>query len=433
MSENDHPTGASLSRLTTPTWEMELLISGVTVFALLQLPGVMDHAWLGLRPRLDADWEALSRLLFTYSKMSVLTLAVAFVLHLILRGYWIALVGMNSIYPQGVDWNRLKIGPIQRRMIEHRGIKLVDRIETADNRSSIVFALGITLTLVMVAIVLTVSLCFAVSSVLAWLLGWHWLLPNGTFMIMAMLALPYAIAHQLDRRLGSRLASDGWTARAITGIYALYARVGYGSDSNPTMKLLQSHIGERKVSAATFISIVFVGAIVLGQLTLQQDNVTIGDYAQWPDAELGATDSLIEQHYRDEAGQTNALLPTIDSMFPSGDYLSLIVPFDPKLHPALLAAACPTVWHSAAKLSQRMPLLHCMAQLQQLTLDGQALDTQPLRFYSDPRTAQQGVILIVPTGNLASGEHVLSLKRARTPDASKSDPGPDRYQIAFWK
>lgn len=433
MSDDDHPAGTLLPRHTTPTWEMELLLSGVTVFALLQLAGMMDEAFLALLPRLDRDWAALSRLLFAYSKMSVLTLAIAFVLHLVLRGYWVALVGMNSIYPGGVRWDRLKTGPIQRRVIEHRGIRIADRIETADNRASIVFALGVTFALILFGLVLVVVVGFTISSLLAWLFGWPWLLPNGVFLLLALIALPYAIAYGFDRRFGARVAPAGRTSRVVAAIYRFYAQLGYGSDSNPIMTLLKSHVGERKVFVATFVSILFVAAIVMGQLTLQMNPVAIGDYTLWPDAEAGATDSVIHQHYRDKAGPINALLPTIDSMFPAGDYLSLFVPFDPKLHPALLADSCPDIWNAAATQSQRAPLLECLAQWQQLTLDGQPLETPALRYYSDPRTAQQGAIAIVPIRNLAPGEHLLSLRRAQRKAPEDHDKAADRYRIAFWK
>ncbi len=186
MSDNEHPPGSLLAKDTTPTWEMELLISGVTVFALLQLAGLLDQAYLALRPKLDVDWDSLTRLLFAYSKMSVLTLAVAFVLHLILRAHWIALVGMNSIYPDGVRWDRLKIGAIKQRLIEQRGITLVNRIEAADNRSSIVFALGVTFALTLACLALLVSLGFAISALLVRLLDWPWLMPRrtGTFRLV---------------------------------------------------------------------------------------------------------------------------------------------------------------------------------------------------------------------------------------------------------
>ncbi len=433
MSENDLPPGSTLSKHTTPTWEMELLISGVTVFALLQLPGAMDQAFLALLPRLDSHWDELAQLLFMYSKMSVMMLAIAFVLHLTLRGYWIALVGMHSIYPQGINWDRLKIGPIQRRLIDQRGITMVDRIETADNRASIVFALGVSLALVMVGLVVMVALCFTISGLLAWLFDWKWMLGNGAFLLVAMVASAYALAHQIDRRMGARLSRDGWLARAIVGVYRSYGWVGFGSQSQPTMRLLQSHVGERKVSVATFFIISIVSFILFAQLVLQRNNVSIGDYAHWPDAELGKIDSLIDQHYRDQVNQTNALLPTIDSMFPTGNYLSLIVPFDPRLHPDLLASACPTIWRASGALSQRTPLLDCMARLEQLELDGQPMVSPSVRYYADPKTAQNGVIMIVPIASLAPGEHVLSLKRPKRQAPNPRDETPDRYQIAFWK
>ena len=102
-------------------------------------------------------------------------------------------------------------------------------------------------------------------------------------------------------------------------------------------------------------------------------------------------------------------------------------------HPALLADSCPDIWNVAATQSQRAPLLECLAQWQQLTLDGQPLETPALRYYSDPRTAQQGAIAIVPIRNLAPGEHLLSLRRAQRKAPEDHDKAADRYRIAFWK
>src|SRR6476660_3842913 len=105
-----------LPRLTTPTWEVELLISGVAVFAMLQMPGWLDDRWFALRPRLDAGWLEPLLLIYIYAKSGVLLLACTFVVHLLLRARWIALVGMHSVYPAGIDWNRLRIGPVQREV-----------------------------------------------------------------------------------------------------------------------------------------------------------------------------------------------------------------------------------------------------------------------------------------------------------------------------
>src|SRR5690606_14228449 len=53
------PTGRDpLPRRTTPTWEMELLISGATVFSLMQAPDLLDRLYYGFAPRLEAAYQA---------------------------------------------------------------------------------------------------------------------------------------------------------------------------------------------------------------------------------------------------------------------------------------------------------------------------------------------------------------------------------------
>ena len=44
-TEPDDTAPNTLSPRTTPTWELELLISGATIFGLLQLPELLDQAY----------------------------------------------------------------------------------------------------------------------------------------------------------------------------------------------------------------------------------------------------------------------------------------------------------------------------------------------------------------------------------------------------
>jgi hypothetical protein len=418
---------------TTPTWEMELLVSGVTVFALLQLPGWMDQAYLALQLKLDLDWDQAARLWFIYSKIGALILAAAFVLHLMMRGYWIALVGMDSIYPEGVLLDRLRIGPLQRRFVRANSTPIREQIETADNRASIVFAVGITMARVMVGLVLVVFLACLLTASLRSLLGWPWLFPNGSFLLVAICGLPYALAFLVDRYWGDRLHPDSAAARGITALFALYRRMGFGLDGNPTIRLLQSHVGVRKTTVVTTIAVTACALFASAQLVLQKGDLRLGDYGRWPAAELGAEDSLIGPHYRDQPRPDNSLLPSIDSMFPSGDYLSLVEPFNPKRYPALLAQRCGNVWHAEDSPGRRAALLDCLQQAQDLRLDGRPLAQVQLRYYSDPTTGQDSVIAVVPIRGLAAGEHVLTLLRPANPEQTDGAPATDRYRISFWR
>ena len=132
---------------TAPTWEVELLISGVAVFAMLQLPGWLDDRMFALSPRLNDDWRIVVMLSYFYSKSAAVVLAVTFALHLLLRAQWIALVGMHSVYPQGVRWDRLlsKMPPYQARQARTEIPAMEQVVEAADNRATTVFGLGFAL------------------------------------------------------------------------------------------------------------------------------------------------------------------------------------------------------------------------------------------------------------------------------------------------
>lgn len=428
----DSPPEPRLPGRTTPTWDMELLVSAASVFTLVQLPGWLDGLYFAAQPRLDVAWNVLFSILYTYGKLGLLALAVAFAVHVAMRAYWIALVGMDSIYPQGVLWDRLRLGPRRRALSRALSEPMSARIERVDNRASIVFALGIYLAQTMMVLVGLVVSTYALALALDAAFGWHWLVPQGYTLVLVAAALPYALAFWADRALGARLAPDGAGARAIDAVFALYARLGYGRVANPTLPLLQSHVGQRTISAITTAAMLGLGLVAALQGQMQEGEVAIGDYARWPAATPGLGDSLVAAHYRDQRAGGDALLPSIDSAFPRGDYLTVVVPFDPRRHPAQVARACPQAWRAPDSPGRRAQLRDCFAQSLQLRLDGHALATASPRYYTDPRTGQQSLATILPLRGLAPGEHELRLVRAATP-STPSEPGPPDYRIAFWR
>ena len=411
---------------------MELLVSAASVFTLVQLPGWLDTYYFAARPRLDVAWDVLFRILYTYGKLGLLALAAAFAVHVAMRGYWIALVGMDSIYPQGVLWDRLRIGPRRRALSQALSEPMAARIERVDNRASLVFALGITLALTMVVLLAMVLASYAVAVALDAVFGWDWLLPQGFMLLFVAAAAPYATAFYADRLLGAKLAADGRAARAIDAVYVLYAKLGYGRGGNPTLPLLRSHVGERRTEAITLAAMFALALVAALQVATQQGEIAIGDYARWPVAAPGLDDSLVPAHYRDQGAPDDALLPSIDSAFPRGDYLTVVVPFNPRRHPAQVARACPQAWAAAESPARRSQLRDCFVRWLQLRLDGHAVAASTPRYYTDPRTGQQALATVVPIRGLAAGEHELRL--ALAPNASGfAEAEPAQYRIAFWR
>jgi hypothetical protein len=105
-----------------------------------------------------------------------------------------------------------------------------------------------------------------------------------------------------------------------------------------------------------------VVALVAGvQEVMQLGGITI-DHPRWPVAAPGLDDSLVAAHYRDQDATGEPLLPSIDTAFPHGDYLTVVVPFDPRRHPAQIARACPQAWAAAESPARRAQLRDCFAR-----------------------------------------------------------------------
>ena len=134
--------------LHTRTYDIELLISGALVFGLLAAPGAITELFEHWQGRVDGVAALATTYLFVYGEMLVYSLLITFILHLCLRGYWIALLGLESVWSDGWSWDRLKLGPYTQERLRRRVPTLSAAINAADDRASVIFAAGTLLVMV---------------------------------------------------------------------------------------------------------------------------------------------------------------------------------------------------------------------------------------------------------------------------------------------
>jgi hypothetical protein len=423
---------------TTPTWEMELLVSGATTFGLLQLPSLLDRGFFRLINGAVVDEAWLLQALWVYSKTALITLILTFLLHLCLRGYWVALVGMNSVYPGGVRWGNLGMGPIARRVSEARASRMDVAIEMADNRASRVFGTGFGFAMLLLMPVLVVAFGLAVASAV------HEVVPDvparETFKVAVFVLLaPILAAVLLDRSAGARLPAGHPATRLVERIYAFYRRLGVGRSSNLLISLFVSHEGRARMTATVALVLVPVMSLVMLPMLSQDQGLVFADHT------LVAGDASAHPAFYADSGvdpEIETPKPWIGSRVATGPYLAVFVPYLPLRQVPAMRLACPGLLSPAdrgtvapAPPSNARPALpapatvaECLARLADLRVDDVPANV-PFDVGADPRTGQRGILAMLPMQGLAPGRHVVSLA---IPGDEPAAPRR-RYRIAFWK
>lgn len=444
------PLPSRLSRLTTPTWEIEMLLSGAVVFALFQTPEPLQR-WAELASaRTGEAGDMLVRLGLVYGLILNYALIAMFLVHLSARAYWVALVGFDSVFPAGVRWEKFRQGPIARAQMRKLVPSLPKVVERADNFASLCFGFGL-LVVLSAALGSMYALPSAGLAVVIDALFFDGRRINTVFpVVLALVLLPVAGAALLDRlspRFGG-IAPDGLLGRTIGRVF----RMKINTLPAPLLLVLTTNLRSRRANLALTGSIVLLVMALLLQVASRSGALRLDGYDYLPADEAGV--GIDPRHYRDQrAGDRFDLhSPTIDSMLPGDRYLRFVLPYRPELHGPLVEQNCVPAGRDAAALATLLAddvgserraaetaLLACFARAIDLRLDGIAVPSTALAFSRDPDSGLRGLIAVLPIADLTEGRHEITLqqplRRHHRDDAEEIERHAARgpIRIAFWR
>jgi hypothetical protein len=436
--ESSPPQQHSLSALrvpdeTTPTWELEMLVSGAVLFGLFQLPPLVSSAFTSTVPRLGAKAYLVAFESYLFGKAILYALIAGFVLHLASRAYWVALVGLDSVFPGGIRWERGTMGPVTREVFRARFASLPVRIERIDNFASVIFASAFG-----IAFLLLGGLTFVGALAgMTWLIS-HALLHDRGFqrvfvILLAVFAAGPPLAFAVDRRMGARLAPDSAGARIIRAAALFNYRLQGVAIHGPIIQTLYTNV-RRSIVLPVMILTIF-GAMTAGVLDLAaaRNHLSFDGYGLLPRSGAGVIDY---RYYGDQrtGDDRYATVPFIQSDVLRDPYVRLFVAYQPRRDDGALARACPAA-PALAKASAATPaarqqvgadVLACLSGMRAVSLDGRGVDPG-FRFFTDPQSGLKGLLGYISVDGLAKGRHVLVVQpMPLSPDAEQGDGLPVR-------
>ncbi len=125
-----------LKTIQLNSWEAELLISALVLYALFQIPDYLNTTSLRYFEK-GSRVHSLVEILID----AVQLLSFGYILHILVRGIWVASVGLSYVFPSGVKQDSLKFKGRFKKELQENGslVKMVLRLEEL---SSIIYGIS---------------------------------------------------------------------------------------------------------------------------------------------------------------------------------------------------------------------------------------------------------------------------------------------------
>jgi len=443
----------ALRGLHNQTWELELLISGTVAIVLAFLPSRVDELFFSTTAQTSGALDQIAFLAFYFTKLTLYTLIFTFAVHIVVRAFWVALVGLDSVFPRGPRWSELKLGPFSRRVYRTELPSVRELIVASDAVASVTFAAAFTLVAIFVVSIPWAIGFGGVAAVAVRVLGLDIsvsaALAVGTGIGAAVVTLPFLI----DRARGEKLEEAG-RGRILERALRLSARIAGLRVYGPVQYTLASNVGSRTFSVGVFGFMVVVISVFLvkdGFTATGAVSFAADAYHPVRAGALEVDPRLYEQG--DPTGRRRMLVPSLPApvLDPETPYLRIFAPLLPESDTEALARVCPglaevsSVGVSLKRMPGRAPAeadvpgiaeaLRCRAALWEVSVDGRPVDAEP-RFWTREYDGVVGLAWLVDVRDLEPGEHVVDVRRSQASldpdDPPEEDDLPRAYRMPVW-
>ena len=414
----------ALERLRDRTDELELIISSLTIFALFSLPGWLFDSYAGFYTQLSTGLAIAGTVGIALVTGVSYGLAACFVVHLMARAYWVGLIGLRTVFPEGINWSRTPgIGPLTKQRHRANLPDLDTVIRRTDRLASSLFAVISLLTLSM----LWIGSIMLVVLVVAGQAGSRFGLTNagigiGTVLLLIVfVGLPALLwfadallARRFPRLQQSRpfLALVRILGKATGGVYPqrliLPVQLTLQSNTRPVVFYIALMTG--------IVAIVFVGNL---RFTGWQSFTLSGEYTY-----LGANDvtgGFRSTYYEDMSSPKDRLRawPRVDSFNQTGSFVRLFLPYQPLRDNLVLDQIC--TGEGAAPDN-----VDCLRRLWAVSIDGKPVPMEDFAAAECMDIGMRGLMGLVPLAGLAPGLRAIAVQW--NPGSTDQDrPIDDRY------
>lgn len=426
MEENDtiETNPAWLQKLKNESWEAELLVSAIAIFAIFSSFSFFDWVCDMFINRLNPDQYFIGYMITFLGFIAFGILGALFVIHLSLRAYWIGLVGLNSVFPDYSLEDSAYSKTFTEKMLQKLP-KLPRTIQNLDEICSVIYSVAFTLLLIYLYLGLFSAIYLLLFNMLSdYVPNYILLIPLVLMVIVYLIQMSLTLIANIKKFKNNTRIQTWYFHSTIWGSAILYGPL-YKNLLQITM-IFGSNFKKKKALVRTMIFMLVFGMIlgiykifqsnVMYLLSFENNNDTSRAYTNFYASNLSDSDFL--------------LAPEIPSEIITQQTFKIFVP--------LLDNEKNRMYDDCNTSSKNSPEddnfdrqkgwqanLDCYASKINIQIDTQPITVDFLKM-DHPKTGQFGLIGFINLKEIPQGKHALKIVKGVSSDLKKS------WEIPFY-
>ncbi|WP_340113578.1 hypothetical protein [Maribellus mangrovi] len=148
-----------IEKLKRNSWEPEILISGIAIFALFRIPKLLDQFLAYFQANIYGRTLDMPNAVALF-KVAIYWVILILIIHLVVRSIWIGMIGLSYIFPKEINYDKLKLsGKFENELKNIPDYKSI--ISKLENLCSALFSIAFLLLMVVVGAYVFFFVCMA--------------------------------------------------------------------------------------------------------------------------------------------------------------------------------------------------------------------------------------------------------------------------------
>ncbi|MBD3178144.1 MAG: hypothetical protein GF417_00310 [Candidatus Latescibacteria bacterium] len=403
---------------------MELLLTGFVLIGLFQLPDYLRDI-LATWESAIGDRSIFKNLLlgipYRVLLVGVRIMTINLIILLLLRGFWIGMIGLSSAFPGGIDYRNLSLAGRFSEYLKRKSIDTEKLIIRLDDICSSIFALSFLIFFIAISMGLYLVEIQALSSLSQFISekeGVYYLILNIAVSLAAIFFLFAGLLKVIDFLSAGVLKKikNKYFVTPYFYVSRFVSAVTLAFVYRPLYYFLVSNIPRKVIR----IVLVFYLLVALGVML----NFSYGNHIYYPGRFLDRY-GVSSWEYENLRPESPGVIETamIQSDLISGKYVKLFIPYDvddntklkefcPELKPVNSSfSSIVSISNLGRKVVEEdvQKALDCFSRYYRVAVDDSIYTDLRTLFTTHSHKGEKGIMKYIPVGRLEEGYHIITI------------------------